>query len=155
MERTQTGTGLPSQDWMEHLQASLGADRVFGTPVESGGSLIIPVASVRGGGGGGSGVDAEGKASGQNAGAGFGLSARPAGVFVVRDGRVAWRPAVDANRVLLGVQLLLAMAFWVGMARRRAPPRPSSRELQRRLLRRALVRRLLKDFHGGFSRNGR
>jgi hypothetical protein len=135
-----TGVG---PEWMEHLQSSLGAERVFGTPVEREGTLIIPVANVRGGGGGGTGMGSEGKSNGPGAGAGFGLSARPAGVFVVRGGRVAWRPAVDANRVMLGMQLLAAIAFWVAWARRpvRAlamPPR--SRRLQRRLLQR-LARR--------------
>ncbi|MBF5045705.1 hypothetical protein FGE12_25080 [Aggregicoccus sp. 17bor-14] len=131
---------------MEQLQASLGAQRVFGAPVEREGTLILPVASVRGGGGGGSGPAAGGQASSQGAGGGFGLSAKPAGVFVVREGRVSWRPAVDANRVLLGVQLLLAMGFWVGVARWRRNERASLRRtLQRRLMVRALRRRLARE----------
>lgn len=150
MERSEgqvgSSSGIPGQEWMEHLQSSLGAQRVFGTPVERGGTLVIPVASVRGGGGGGggSGPGPEGRGSSQQgAGAGFGLSAKPAGVFIVREGRVAWRPAVDANRVLLGVQLLVALAFWVGMARNRPRPLLSPR-LQRQLLRAAVLRRLLR-----------
>ena len=139
------GTGGSGQAWMEQLQASLGAQRVFGTPLEREGTLILPVASVRGGGGGGSGPAPEGQASGQNAGGGFGLSAKPAGVFVVREGRVSWRPAVDANRVLLGVQLLLAVGFWVGVARRQRNERASLRRaLERRLMVRALRRRFAR-----------
>jgi hypothetical protein len=132
MERTPQIPSSQGPEWMEHLQSSLGVERVFGTPVERGGTLIIPVASVRGGGGGGSGHEREG--GGQ--GGGFGLSARPAGVFVVREGRVDWRPAVDANRVLLGMQLLAAIAFWVYWAHRpqQVLPRLSRRRLLHRLL---------------------
>jgi hypothetical protein len=32
-------------------------------------------------------------------GAGFGVLARPAGAFVIRDGTVAWVPAVDVTRL--------------------------------------------------------
>jgi len=57
----------------------------------------VPAAHVRGGGGGGG--DAQ-----NNGGAGFGLTARPVGVYVVKDGNVAWEPAVDVTRIsLLGV----------------------------------------------------
>jgi len=126
------GSAGLAPEWMENLKTSLGAERVFGTPVERDGTLLIPVASVRGGGGGGGGTRPEGTGEGQ--GAGFGLSARPAGVFVVRRGRVAWRPAVDVNRVLLGVQLLVAIALWLGWSPRpaKALPQPSRRRLLRR-----------------------
>ena len=112
--------GAATQEWMEHLQSSLGAGRVFGAPVEREGTLILPVATVRGGGGGGGGSGPEGQGEGQ--GGGFGLSAKPAGVFVVRGGRVDWRPAVDANRVVLGVQLLAALGLWVYWASRSLRP---------------------------------
>jgi len=79
------------------------ARRVFGDPIEADGTTIIPVAVVRGGGGGGGRV-AEG-------GAGFGIVARPAGVFAVRGGHVRWRPAIDVNRVVLGGQLVAATAL--------------------------------------------
>ena len=32
-------------------------------------------------------------------GGGFGVRARPAGAYVIKDGRVWWRPAVDVNRL--------------------------------------------------------
>ena len=140
MERTpqiSKEKGAATQEWMDHLQSSLGAGRVFGAPVEREGTLIIPVATVRGAGGGGGGSGPEGQGEGQ--GGGFGLSAKPAGVFVVRGGRVDWRPAVDANRVLLGVQLLAAIGFWVYWAdrsQRLALPRFARRRLLQRLLHR-------------------
>jgi hypothetical protein len=32
--------------------------------------------------------------------------AKALGVFVIRNGRVAWRPAIDVNRVILGAQIV-------------------------------------------------
>lgn len=71
--------------------------RVFGDPVERDGVVLIPSANVMGGAGGGSGHDATGQ---EGEGAGIGMQARPAGVYVVKDGRVTWRPAVDVNRLV-------------------------------------------------------
>jgi uncharacterized spore protein YtfJ len=81
--------------------------RVYGKPVESDGVTVIPAAAVRGGAGGGG--DERG-----NGGGGFGVAARPIGAYVIRNGKVSWRPAVDLNRVLL---LVAALAYLV--ARRR------------------------------------
>jgi uncharacterized spore protein YtfJ len=77
--------------------------RVYGDPIEGDGVTIVPAAVVQGGGGGGG--DAEG-----NGGGGFGLQARPAGAWVIRDGEAAWKPAVDLNRVAL-FAFLLGLAF--------------------------------------------
>ncbi len=68
--------------------------RVYGDPIEREGLTIVPAADVRGGGGGGS--DSE-----NNGGGGFGLSARPVGVYIVKDGQVEWQPAVDASRLAI------------------------------------------------------
>lgn len=80
--------------------------RVYGDPVESEGVTIVPAAVVRGGGGGGG--DDE-----NNGGGGFGLHARPAGAWIIRDGDASWKPAVDVNRVVL-----LAFLLGVVLARR-------------------------------------
>jgi uncharacterized spore protein YtfJ len=77
--------------------------RVYGEPIEQEDMTLVPAAAVRGGGGGGG--DAEG-----NGGGGFGVSARPVGAYVIRDGEVRWRPAVDVNRVPLGWQVVSALA---------------------------------------------
>lgn len=61
---------------------------------------IIPVASIAGGGGGG------GSDGNAGSGAGFGMGARPLGIYLLKDGHVQWRPAVDANRLILGGQVL-------------------------------------------------
>jgi uncharacterized spore protein YtfJ len=76
--------------------------RVFGDPYEKDGVTIIPAAKVQGGGGGGGGEgpSGEGKSEGKGEGGGFGLSARPAGAYVVKHGEVEWQPAVDINRIV-------------------------------------------------------
>ena len=74
---------------------TLTVHRVFGEPYERDGVAIIPAARVAGGGGGGGGHDTGGQ---EGEGGGFGAQARPAGVYVVRDGSVSWKPAVDPNR---------------------------------------------------------
>ncbi len=79
---------------------------VYGDPVERGGTVVIPAATVFGGGGGG---DAEVLPVRQ--GAGFGVFARPAGAFVVRDGGVTWVPAVDVTRLgLVAAVAVVALA---------------------------------------------
>jgi uncharacterized spore protein YtfJ len=66
--------------------------RVYGEPIEKDGITIIPAANVRGGGGGGG--DSEG-----NGGGGFGVTARPVGAYVIRNGELSWEPAIDATRL--------------------------------------------------------
>ena len=84
--------------------------RVYGDPYEKNGLTVIPAATVRGGGGGGMG-DHEGVDSG--GGGGFGLMARPSGAWIVEDGRAAWKPALDVNRIILGGQTIALAAILV------------------------------------------
>lgn len=79
---------------------TLTVSRVYAEPYEKDGVTLIPAASVRGGGGGGAGSDDEGETG---EGGGFGMSARPAGAYVIADGEVRWRPAVDVNRLVVAV----------------------------------------------------
>ncbi|HEY7029853.1 MAG TPA: hypothetical protein VH482_00935 [Thermomicrobiales bacterium] len=90
--------------------------QVFGEAIERDGATVIPVAKVMGGGGGGEGgqgggqaePSGEGKAAGGpvGAGGGFGFRAVPAGVYVIKEGKVSWEPALDLNRVILGGQIV-------------------------------------------------
>jgi uncharacterized spore protein YtfJ len=88
--------------------------RVFAEPYEKDGLTIIAAARVTGGAGGGTGTDPKGQ---QGEGAGFGASARPVGAYVIKDGQVTWRPAIDANRVIAMVGVI-ALAYVL-----RRPPR--------------------------------
>jgi len=95
---------------------AMSARRVFADPVEQDGLVVIPAAAVAGGGGGGG--DKE-----DNSGGGFGLRARPVGAYVIKDGEVTWKPAIDVGRVLIGWQIvtgLAVLAAWSIARRRRA-----------------------------------
>lgn len=85
-------------------QDALSVRRVFGDPIRTDGVVLIPVAKVSGGGGGGA-------RTGEEGGVGYGMSARPAGVYVVRDQDARWRPALDLNRVILGGQIVAMTAI--------------------------------------------
>jgi uncharacterized spore protein YtfJ len=80
---------------------------VFAEPSEKGGVTVIAAATVAGGGGGGGGHDDRGQ---EGEGGGFGVRARPAGAYVISDGRVRWRPAVDVNRVFATIGVV-AIAY--------------------------------------------
>ncbi|HET7521320.1 MAG TPA: spore germination protein GerW family protein [Candidatus Limnocylindria bacterium] len=94
-------------EMLEGAREAMTVKRVYGDPIEREGLTIIPTADVRGGGGGGG--DSQ-----NNGGGGFGLTARPVGAYVVRDGQVEWEPAVDASRIammgmLTGIVALLVL----------------------------------------------
>jgi Sporulation protein YtfJ (Spore_YtfJ) len=123
---------------LSQTRDAITVSRVFGEPIEEDGVTVVPVAAVRGGGGGG-GDDED------NGGGGFGVSARPVGVYVIEGGEVSWRPAVDPMRLALGGQLVgalaIAAAWSVGRAWLRARPRARSGRGARRALVRLARRR--------------
>jgi hypothetical protein len=75
------------------------ATRVYGQPYQTpDGTTVIPVARVRGG---------------------------ALGVFVVKDGKATWLPAVDATRIaMMGILVGLVSAALAGVAMVRRPPWP-------------------------------
>ena len=88
--------------------------RVFGEVHETAdGTTVIPVTNVRG-------ASMPGGHDGRSA-----LSARPAGVFVIKDGKASWVPAVDAGRIaMMGVLVGLVASALAGVAMVRRPPWP-------------------------------
>lgn len=104
-------------DFIASARDAITVRKVFGEPFEQDGLTIIPAAQVIGGGGGGTGQDEAGQTG---VGGGFGLMARPAGAFVIRDGQVAWRPALDPNTVVVAAAAVVItfLAAW-GLRRRR------------------------------------
>ncbi|HEY7564592.1 MAG TPA: spore germination protein GerW family protein [Acidimicrobiia bacterium] len=94
---------------LSQARDTLTVKRVFGEPYEKNGMTVIPAAVVRGGagGGGGEGPDGQGKGSGS----GFAVTARPVGAYVIRGNELTWRPAIDLNRVILGGQMVVIVAF--------------------------------------------
>ena len=95
------------EEILEKARSVLGADRVYGEPVEADGVIVIPAAKVAGGGGGGADESDEG-----GGGGGFGVSARPAGAFVIGPGgTVKWKGVFDLNKVIIGGQIV-GIAFF-------------------------------------------
>ncbi|MGH2379281.1 MAG: spore germination protein GerW family protein, partial [Candidatus Limnocylindria bacterium] len=56
-------------------------------------------------GGSGSGPNGEG------GGGGFGMSATPAGAYVIRNGTVRWEPALDLGRTIALGQIVIIVAL--------------------------------------------
>jgi uncharacterized spore protein YtfJ len=114
------------EDVIGQARDALTVKRVFGEPYERDGTTVIPAAAVRGGAGGGGGQDPEGVGG---SGSGFGLSARPVGAFILREGEVTWRPAYDATRVALvgEIVVLVVVLSLRGMVRARAKARRKAR----------------------------
>jgi uncharacterized spore protein YtfJ len=98
------------QDMIESARDVITVRRVYGEPYEKNGLTVIPAAAVRGGGGGGEGRRGDGEAG---SGGGFGVMARPTGAWVIEDGEVTWKAAVDVNRVILGGQVVGLVAILV------------------------------------------
>ncbi len=121
------------KDVLAKAQEAVHVERVYGTPYEKDGATIIPAASVRGGGGvgGGGGSDAEG-ASGEGEGGGFGVSARPVGAFVLRDGEATWKPAVDVTRIVVVCGLVAIAYFFFHWRIEKARAKAAEREARRR-----------------------
>jgi uncharacterized spore protein YtfJ len=88
------------------VRDALRAQVVYGEPIERGGVLVVPAAKVRGGGGGGG-------DNANNGGGGFGLSAKPAGAWIIRGEKVSWEPAIDVNRIVLGGQVMIIIGLLV------------------------------------------
>jgi hypothetical protein len=90
------------------------AARVFGQSYETAdGTTVIPVTNVRG----------AAKPGGRDGR--FALSAKPAGVFVVKDGDATWLPAIDGGRIaMMGILVGLVSATLAGVAMVRRPPWP-------------------------------
>ncbi len=96
---------------LEKAHEALNVRQIIGEPYEKNGTTLLPAVSIRGGGGGGGGDATEGAPGG--AGGGFGLTARPVGAYVMRDGAVTWLPAIDLTRVIVGGQLVAIAALIV------------------------------------------
>jgi uncharacterized spore protein YtfJ len=97
------------QELMTQARDAMTVKRVFGDPYEKNGITVIPVAKVQGGARGGDGEGPEG--TGRGSGSGFGINARPVGAYLIRGDELAWRPAVDLNKVIVGGQVVAIVAL--------------------------------------------
>jgi uncharacterized spore protein YtfJ len=83
---------MKTMEVVDKARDAMTVKRVFGDAFEKDGVTVIPAAVVAGGAGGGG--DAEGAG-----GSGFGLAAFPVGAYVIKDGEVKWRPAVNVTMI--------------------------------------------------------
>jgi uncharacterized spore protein YtfJ len=102
-------TTMDVRETLERADEVLTVKRVFGEPFVKDDVTVIPAAKVQGAAGGGTGEGPEGQGGGT--GTGYGLNAKPLGVYVLKDGDAVWRPAVDVNRLLLGMQVVAVAAL--------------------------------------------
>jgi uncharacterized spore protein YtfJ len=113
---------MDPNELMQQTRDALTVTRVFGEPYEREGVTVIPAASIRGGAGGGrgEGPTPDGGGTGSGSGGGFGLTAKPAGVYIIEGTKVRWQPAVDVNRIILGGQIVAIVLLLVvrGVLRR-------------------------------------
>lgn len=96
---------------LDRTRELLTVGKVFSEPYQLGDVTIIAVARISGGAGGGGGEGTDDEQSGGGFGTGFGLHAKPVGVYRIRDGEVDWRPTVDVNHVIRGSQILAGVAL--------------------------------------------
>ncbi len=96
---------MDGREFVQQARSSMSARRVYAKPYKQDGVTVIPAARVSGGAGGGGGEGPDGV--GDGSGGGFGLIARPVGAYVIRDGDVRWKPAIDL--VQLGAIALLML----------------------------------------------
>lgn len=101
------------RDALDSIVPDPAAAQVYGQPYETaGGVTVVPVAKVRGRTR--PGVDAD-----------LRLSAKPVGVFVIKNGEATWVPAVDSTRIaLMGELIGLVAATFASLAMVRRPPWP-------------------------------
>jgi uncharacterized spore protein YtfJ len=92
------------EELLSTARDTVSVKRVYAEPYEKDGVTVIAAATVAGGAGGGGGHDNNGQ---EGEGGGIGLAGRPAGAYVIKNGEVTWRPAVDVNRVLAVVGVVL------------------------------------------------
>jgi hypothetical protein len=101
------------RDALDSIVPDPTAAHVYGQPYETAdGVTIVPVAKVRGRTKAGADADLH-------------LTARPVGVFVIKNGEATWVPAVDSTRIaLMGELIGLVAATFATLAMFRRPPWP-------------------------------
>ena len=123
---SQRGNGARLTSLTDKLGGHLGAETVYGTPVERDGVTVIPVAVARLAFGGGSGTDPSKHQEGE--GAGLAGMVTPSGYIELKDGRTRFVPVVRPSR-MFGMILAAGIAA-LAILRPRPPkrwPQPSMR----------------------------
>lgn len=111
----QEGVNLrEAREVIDTLAPDPDASRVYGQPFETAdGTTVIAAAKLRG-------RSAPGADDAR-----IRLSAKPIGIFVIKDGKAAFVPSTDATRIAtMGILVGLVSAALAGVARVRRPPWP-------------------------------
>jgi uncharacterized spore protein YtfJ len=122
------------QDTMDAFLAAASVDAVYGEPIQTGDTLIIPAAEVVAGMafgiGSGSGPKAEDSESGGGSGGGGGgrVFSRPVAMIVASPEGVRVEPIMDTTKIALAA--LTAGAFMLGMLVRLFNPKKALEDLQ-------------------------
>jgi uncharacterized spore protein YtfJ len=100
---------------LARARGAASARRIYGKPYEKDGVTVIPAARISGGWGGGGGSAPD---SSEGGGFGVGLHGRPVGAFVIANGKVRWKPALDMTSVVLRAQTLTlaGVLLWSGIS---------------------------------------
>jgi hypothetical protein len=105
---------MDTADVFARFANTFAAKQVYSEPYKIDGITVI-TAAVIGGGAGMRKADSEQEGRG-----GMGGSARPAGAFIIQNGAVTWKPALDLQRVLTVGLTVGALAMGLLMLSRRS-----------------------------------
>ncbi|TMM35814.1 MAG: sporulation protein [Actinobacteria bacterium] len=99
---------MNAAELLERARDVLTVRGTVGEPIQQDNMVVVPVAKVRSGAGGGMGQETTER---EGRGGGFGITSTPIGAFVIKDGDVTWRPAVDINKIIVGGQVVAVVAL--------------------------------------------
>ena len=110
---------------LQHLRSmtqQIGAKTVYGEPVVSGDTTVVPVASVAFGFGGGFGENPEAKEHGRGGGGGIGFRGVPAGYIEITPAGTRFVPVREKEKMGLAIVAGIAIGVLAGkLGRRRLP----------------------------------
>jgi hypothetical protein len=99
---------MDNADVFARFANTFAAKQVYSEPHSVDGTTVITAAVI----GGGAGMkQADNEQEGRRGG--MGGSARPVGAFIIRNGEVSWKPALDLQRTILAAGLMVG-AFAIG-----------------------------------------
>lgn len=97
---------MKTPEVLDQVRSTVEAKRVYADPVQEDGVTVVPAATVHG--------CSCGAAEEEGTGGGFGIAGNPTGAWVVKEGKVSWKPAIDATKVLVLGELtaIVGLVAW-------------------------------------------
>lgn len=109
---------------LQHLRSmaqQIGAKTVYGEPVVSGDTTVVPVASVAFGFGGGFGEGNESERQGKGGGGGIGFRGVPAGYIEIKPAGTRFVPVHEKQKMAGAMMAGIAIGLLAARLRRRRP----------------------------------